>query len=194
MPPFELAGGLSSTAFCTGMRGDHGRFFCLISCFTLVEDCQASNLCCNLEASQTWQPLSLLWMQHGCNCRGNMAGILKEKQLTNMDKSSSKSPKLIAKSFVSSDCIWTHVPNAPQGDQAYVQPMPQHGCFLAEDVRMGPDSLDQGYEGSTSSPLPKVRMPHHLTEKFPSSFPILPSFPRMGLKDRTAGIPRFLQL
>ena len=64
--------------------------------------------------------------------------------------------------------------------------MPQHGCFLAEDVRMGPDSLDQGYEGSTSSPLPKVRTPHHLTGKLPS-FPILPSFPRMGLKDRTAG-------
>ena len=65
--------------------------------------------------------------------------------------------------------------------------MSQHGSFLAEDVRMGPDSRDQGYEGSTSSPLPKVRTPHHLTGKFPSSFPILPSFSRMGLKDRTAG-------
>lgn len=67
--------------------------------------------------------------------------------------------------------------------------MPQHGSFLAEDVRMGPDSLDQGYEGSTSSPLPKVRTPRHLTGKLPS-FPILPSFPRMGLKDRTAGKTR----
>ena len=120
------------------------------------------------------------------------------------EKPSSKSPKSTAKSVVSLDYFLDSCSkNTPRRPNTFPADVSAWLCPCWRCVNRSwftssrlwgiyTYTFAQGADVSRWCSFSQLCLPHHSTWKLPSL--ILPSFPRMGLKDRMAGISRFMQL